>query len=163
MRVLRVNDLTVNVGPLDVFAIELLHQVPVIARDDNEASTARLYPSPTDELEPEFDEEWKVYVSPDLQHLFAGSLEIMEQDLADFPPVDDSANTHTLTLPVSHLDAWVHGLNQARLALAARHGFDEDDIEGRLPFEDGHRALALFQIHLYGFLQECFLMELGDT
>lgn len=162
MQVRRVDAQTVSVGPLDVFAAELLQQIPLTARDESDAAQDRLYPSPSEEREPEFDEDWKDYVTPDLRRLFATSLETIESDLEGFPPGDAPAEARILHLPVAHLEAWIHGLNQARLAMAARHGFDQIDIEAGLPFEDGERALALVRIHLYGFLQECFLLELGD-
>jgi hypothetical protein len=61
---------------------------------------------------------------------------------------------------VKHLEAWIHALNQARLALAARHEFAERELEREVPTEGGERALALFQIHFYGLLQEFFLRQL---
>jgi hypothetical protein len=63
---------------------------------------------------------------------------------------------------VKHLEAWIHALNQARLALSARFGFTERDMEDAIPIEGDQRALALFQVHFYGFLQECFLRQLED-
>ena len=104
---------------------------------------------------------WRNYVEPGLRELFQSSLEIIANDLADFPgalPEED----YTLSLPLTHLEPWVHGLNQARLALAARYSFTEEEMEGRMPLDGDTRAFALFQVHFYGFLQECFLRELGD-
>ena len=61
---------------------------------------------------------------------------------------------------MKHLEAWIHALNQARLALAARHDFSERELEREIPAEGDDRAFALFQIHFYGLLQEFFLRQL---
>ena len=50
----------------------------------------------------------------------------------------------------------------ARLALAARYGFTEKEIDGPLPESGDVTTLALYQLHFYGWLQECFLRVLRD-
>lgn len=162
MTVTRIDEQTVAVSDLDLLGVELLHQIPVSAEPaESEAATERLYPSPTAGVDPSLDRDWRNYVEPGLRELFQSSLEIIANDLADFPgalPEED----YTLSLPLTHLEPWVHGLNQARLALAARYSFTEEEMEGRMPLDGDTRAFALFQVHFYGFLQECFLRELGD-
>jgi hypothetical protein len=129
---------------------------------DNVEAHERLFPSPTGGRDRTLDRDWESYVEPGLRELFQSSLQIIEEDLAEFPP-DEPADLYTLTLPIRHLEAWIHGLNQARLAIAARYGFTEEDMEGRMPVSGDTRAFGLFQVHVYGFLQECFLRELGDS
>lgn len=162
MTISRLDEHSVELADLDLLGVELLHQIPISAEPDgNAAATQRLFPSPSSGRDPSLDRDWKNYVEPGLRELFQSSLEIIQTDLADFPG-ESTEGEYSLTLPVKHLEAWIHGLNQARLALAARYSFTEQEMEGRIPLDGDTRAFALFQIHFYGFLQECFLRELGD-
>lgn len=147
---------------LDPFLADLLHQISSAA--DPEGSTeaqARLYSTPTAGAEPEFDEEWAEFVLPDLQEYFASSLEIVQGDLAGLPPMDAVEGEYQLQIPTAHLESWIHALNQARLALTARYDVSEKEMSA-LPLSGGPRALSVFQIHFYGFLQECFLRHLEE-
>ena len=162
MTLRRVDSDTVALGPLDPFAIDLLRQIGGCARDDDPAARARLFPSPTNGAEQQLDRDWKSYVEPDLRRIFQSSLEVIEEDL-EGRVSGSSSKGRTLQIPVAHLDAWIHGLNQARLAIVARQNFSSAELEGDMPLEGNERALALFQTHFYGFLQESFLRELGDT
>ena len=157
----RVDANHVALGPLDPFALDLLRQIAGCASDDDPAAQARLFPSPTNGAEGQLDHDWKNYVEPDLRRLFQSSLEVIEEDL-ESGVSGSSSKARTLQIPIAHLDAWIHGLNQARLAIVARHGFSSAELEGETPLEGSARALALFQTHFYGFLQESFLRELGD-
>ncbi len=162
VKVTRIDEQTIAIGPLDLFSTELLHQIHLSANPEgSRAARERLYPSPTHGEDADFDQDWNDYVEPDLVDMFATSIEVIESDIADFPPARPAADHHTLHLPIKNLEAWIHGLNQARLALAARHGFTEKEMDGPLTGE-GLDALALFQVHFYGWLQECFLRVLRD-
>ena len=162
MTISRLDEQTLTLSELDLLAVELLHQIGISAEPEGSPAAAeRLFPSPSAGRDSSLDRDWKNYVEPGLRELFQSSLEIIETDLADFPG-QSSEDTYSLDLPVKHLEAWIHGLNQARLALAARYSFTEEEMEGRIPLEGDTRAFALFQVHFYGFLQECFLRELGD-
>lgn len=163
MKVTRIDEQTLAIGPLDLFCTELLHQIHLCANPDGSPEVrARLYPSPSGGRDAEMDEEWSEYVEPDLADLFATSIEVIQKDIADFPPARPAADHHTLHLPIKNLEAWVHGLNQARLALAARYGFTEKEMDGPIPTDGDMNSLALFQVHFYGWLQECFLRMLRD-
>ena len=63
---------------------------------------------------------------------------------------------------MKNLDAWIHTLNQARLAISTRYDFTEEDMEKRVSLGGDARGLALFQVHFYGFVQECFLQQIED-
>ena len=61
-----------------------------------------------------------------------------------------------------HADAWLSVLNQARLVLAARRGFDEAAMDEDYlfpPFSD--RDLDLFKVHFFDRLQQVLLREMG--
>ena len=162
MEVIRQDEKTVGLRELDLFSCELLHQIPSSADPSgSEAATSRIYTSPTHGAEPEFDEEWVEYVGPDLKHCFESSLETVQADLQSLKQSGED-DVYELAIPVTHLEAWIHGLNQARLVLAARYDFGESEME-KMPLSGDIRALALYQIHFYGYLQERFLQQLcGD-
>jgi hypothetical protein len=163
VKITRVNEQTISIGPMDLFCIELLHQIRLSAKVDGDAKVQeRLFPSPTGGRDHETDEEWREYVGPGLQDTFDSNLAVIEQDLRNFPPPTPADDRHTLHVPIDHLDAWIHGLNQARLAIAARYDFTEKEMEASIPMEGDTRALALFQVHFYGWLQESFLRVVDD-
>lgn len=161
MEIQRIDEQTVAIEDLDIFLCELLHQIPDSADpSDSENARRRLFSSPTHGAEPGFDEEWTEYVEPELSQLFQSALDVVREDLADFPPGEPDRQ-HRLTIPVRHLESWIHALNQARLALGARHEVTDEDMDD-IPTGGDSRALAIFQIHFYGYLQERFLHELEE-
>jgi hypothetical protein len=125
--------------------------------DESSPAHARLYSSPTADGEASIEEDWKNYVEPELRQLFQSAMDVVREDLADFPP-SSNKEAYTLSIPVAHLANWINALSQARVALGALHAVTERDME-RLPIEGDARALAIFQIHFYGLLQEYFLRE----
>ena len=162
MKIERSDEQTVSIGPLDLLCCELLHQIRVSAAPgESKAARARLFPSPSGGQDRGLDRDWRDYIESDLAHLFESHLEVIDRDLEDFPGDQPESEGYTLHVPVKNLEAWIHGLNQARLALTARYNFTEDDMNGRIPSDGDVRALTLFQVHFYGLLQECFLRVLG--
>ena len=144
------------------FLGELLLQVTRCVDTGHPAVEKRMLSSPTAGLDPEWEADWREYVQPDLRQMFQTSREVVDGDLEGFPG-GLTVEPFTLRIPLDHLEAWVHSLNQARLSLAARHGFEERDLEGGVSFEGDARALALTQIHFYGILQESFLQHLESA
>ena len=146
---------------LDQLLSELLRRVVRSADPSgSEAAHARLFSAPThDASEAEMAEDWRRYVEPELAQLFQSALEIIEGDVKALR-MDHKAGEAKLSIPVSHLESWIHGLNQARLTLAARYDFKEKEMDRVLPVTGDERAFALLQIRFYGILQEFFLREL---
>jgi hypothetical protein len=144
---------------ISAFLGELLLGLTGCVETEHPAVEKRMLSSPTAGEDPEWDAEWREYVDPDLRHIFQTSREVVDGDLAGFPG-DLCCEPFTLKVPLEHLDAWIHSLNQARLSLAAIHGFEERDLEGEFSFGGDARALALTQVHFYGILQESFLRHL---
>jgi hypothetical protein len=164
VQITRPDEKTVLLSRLDALLSELLRRVPQSADPgDNAAARARLFSAPThDRKEKEFLSDWQDYIEPELAKLFMSSIEVIDRDLKKLR-IDKTTGEATLALAASHLEAWIHGLNQARLALAARHDFSDEDMERSLPVGGDPRALALLQVRFYGILQELFLRELnGD-
>ncbi len=164
MQITRPDDQTVRLSRLDAFLAELLRRIPKSADPgDNAAARTRLFSAPShDDAETELVEDWREYVAPELRRIFLTTLEVIEGDLPKLQ-IDKKSGEGTLSIPLSHLESWIHGLNQARLALAASHDFTEEEMERSLPLGADPRALALVQVRFYGVLQELFLRELeGD-
>jgi hypothetical protein len=160
MKIQRLDAKTIALEEIDGLIGQMLRQIPESADPSgSEAATGRLFPSPTEGREPEADADWREYVEPGLRELFLDAVSVVREDLKNFSPAP-GAGDHALKLPVKHLEAWIHALNQARLALAARHDFTERELEHEIPTEGGARAFALFQIHFYGLLQEFFLRQI---
>jgi hypothetical protein len=148
---------------LDEWRMDLLTKVPAAA-DPGSSGPARdrLYSPPAASSEQEFIEDWKTLVEPELQHLFAGAVETFRRDIeaAEVTEGEDGPRWR-VKLRAEHYQAWLNALNQARLALAARFGFDEAAIEQPLPEEIGEeRDLARVQVAFYGFLQEILVQVL---
>ena len=160
MHIQRADRNHMELGEMDFLCSQFILQiVPSASATDDPAVQHRLYSSPSGGREAEFDEDWKNYVKPDLQNIFRSAQEIVEGDLKRFDP-DESDESSTVRIPVKNLEAWIHTLNQARLAISARYDFSEEEMEKRVSVGGDARGLALFQVHFYGFLQECFLQQL---
>ena len=153
---------------LDLFFVELLRQIPVSAEPgDSDAARDRLYPPATDDSrESEANEEWRTYVHPELEQLFSTASDQVRADLELFEHLDeenDPANENwSFEIPAAHFEQWLNVLNQARLSLAARFEFEEKEMNQNGPGSiETARDLSLFQIHFYGFLQECLLQDMN--
>jgi hypothetical protein len=145
MRIVRTDSKTVSVGPLDLLYCEFLHQVRSAADPGtSDAARQRLLPSPTNGKDPELDKDWLEYVEPELTEWFDSSLQVVERDLRGFPSGTPADLGYTLKIPIDHIDAWIHALNQARITLGARYNFTEADMNGEVPLEGHDRSFALF-------------------
>ncbi len=157
----RVDAEHMELGEMDHVCGDLLLQIVASATGgDHPAANRRLFSKPIETSDPEFEEDWKTYVEPDLRDLFRTAQEIVTGDLKEFQPAESPGSEASLVIPQKHLEAWIHTLNQARLAIAARFEFSEKEIEKPIFRAATKRAHALFQVHFYGFLQECFLQQL---
>ena len=134
---------------LDDFWSELLRRLPESAAPEDEPARKRLFGSPTAGKDREADEEWAEVVEPELREAFQSHVDVVAADLRTMIEADEGS---TLRIPADHLRAWVHTLNQARLAIGARNGITEDDMEGRRAFETQEKGFAMLQIEVYGLL-----------
>lgn len=146
---------------LDLFFVELLRQVPVSAEPgDSEAARERLYPAVTSDARS--NEDWRAYVHPELKEMFATASETVREDLENFEQLDETQENYSFEIPSDHFDQWLNVLNQARLSLAARFEFEEKEMSQNGPRTiETVRDLSLFQVHFYGFLQECLLQDMA--
>ena len=159
MNVCRGND-GLEISELDPFLAELLRQIPeATAVDDAPAAKARIHTAPA--RDEEFCKEWQTYVTPELKRLFRSASETVAADLKQLCGKEKSFANRTLRIPNEHADAWLNALNQARLAIAAKNDFTENELGDcyRSPI-GSRRDLSLFQVNFYGFLQELILREM---
>ena len=124
------------------------------------AAEQRLASSPTAGAVPGLDEEWKEHVLPELRTLFASAVEIVRADLVGswLSPGADAA----VRVPHAHIEPWLIALNQARLALAARHGLTEATMSQRPPEDFAPRTLARLFVDFFGGLQQLLLEAAED-
>lgn len=150
-----------ELSDVDPFLAELLRQVPESTDPGSyTAANERLFSKPSgDET---LCSEWKSYVEPELHRLFQTSTETVAGDLAQLNGESKPFRNCRLRIPLSHTDAWLNTLNQARLVIAAKYNFSDGELGEHYRSPIGSRRdLALFQVNFYGFLQECLLRETG--
>ena len=154
----------IEISELDPFLAELLRQIPASANPDGApGAEQRLFSPPTTERETELCAEWKMYVEPELRRLFQSATETVAGDLEQLNGNEKTFANRTLRIPAKHSDAWLSALNQARLVIAVKNNFTENDLNDHFRSPIGSRRdLSLFQVNFYGFLQEFILRELED-
>ena len=87
--------------------------------------------------------------------------ETVATDLEQLNGNEKSLGNRTLRIPAKHSDAWLSALNQARIVIAAKNKFTENELNDHCHSPIGSRRdLSLFQVNFYGFLQEFILREL---
>ncbi len=105
--------------------------------------------------------DWQAHVEPELHDYFLSTRQMVEADLRGMTEEGDG---FAMEFSLKHAEAWLNALNQARLALAARHGFEEKDMERKGDRESlDERDLALVQIHFYGLIQHWLLEVLEGS
>lgn len=131
----------------------LLRELPAVPEQHAQAAAGRLFPKPAEpESDPEIAADWDTLVRPDLERLFASAREIVARDLAS---LEKKGAGSKLAIPSAHVEAWIHALTQARLALAEAHHFTEGELSE--PFEgpfDSPRARVRLQMDFYAALLE---------
>ena len=151
---------TLRISDLDPFLAELLRQIPISTNPEGTPDAeARLFSRPS--AEKELCAEWKNYVEPELHRLFRSATQTVAADLAQLNGNEKSLRNRTLRIPFEHADAWLNALNQARLVIAEKYKFSDEELNDheRSPI-GSRRDLGLFQVNFYGFLQEFILREM---
>jgi len=155
-------DSNLELRDVDPFLAELLRQIPESANpDENETARRRLFSAPAAESETEICQEWKLYVEPELRRLFETAAETVGRDLQQLDGKRRPFANCTLRIPLANAEAWLSTLNQARLVIASKHNFSDNELSDHYRSPMGSRRdLSLFQVNFYGFLQECILREI---
>ena len=157
MRILRQEDGSFLVSHVEAHLHDVLKAISSAAEpEESAAAHERLFPMPVADSDKVVCEEWEEFVQPGLRHWFENAVVTVDGDLE---PLDEK---NSFVIPAAHVDAWLNALNQARLVLAAKFGITEEDMEhDSAPLED-ERDFVLFQIHFYGFIQECLVMGIDE-
>jgi hypothetical protein len=152
----------IELSELDPFLTELLRQIPTSADPGGvSAAEQRLFSPPTNGKETDICAEWKLYVEPELRRLFQTATQTVAADLQQLNGSEKSLANRTVRIPAKHADAWLSTLNQARLVIAAKNNFTENELNDHFRSPIGSRRdLSLFQVNFYGFLQEFILREM---
>lgn len=121
---------------------------------------ARLLPLPGEDEDLVLD--WQDHVQPELLLGFSEARDLVAGDLASMSQGGDSL--WELEIPAGHTDAWLTTLNAMRLALASEHGLTEEDLSRDEEFDfSSPKGLALVQVNLFAFMQECLIRSLGEV
>ena len=164
-----------RISDLVPFELALLREIPQAGRPDgDERATRRLYPGlfVEPEAQPDEDNEWDELVHPSLRSVFESALQRIQQDLGEAVPTGQKEQGDELwqiEVPADHAEAWLSGLNQARLSLAERFDlYDDDDQPRSLPeppttLEQQMLWRAALQTELYGYVMEWILENVIDS
>jgi hypothetical protein len=139
---------------MDPFVVELLRELPGCAMMDDDKARRRICSSPTHGADQEADQEWRENVEPELRELFQSHVDVVVSDLAAMKTEGESSS---IQIPAANARAWVHTLNQARLALGAKHDFTESELQGRRKARTNAKLFAVMQIDFYGMLLSLLL------
>lgn len=156
MRAFRIDADTIEVSRIGFIEGAILWRLAAAADPSgSRAAQERLASTPTAGAEPGLDEDWKEHVLPELQTLFASAVEIVRFDLVStWLSLGADASVR---VPVKHVEAWLLALNQARLALAARHALTEETMTRRPPDDLQPATLARLFVDFFGGLQQLLL------
>jgi len=134
-------------------AAVLLTLPATLDADAPPAVNKRLFPdvSATDE---EANDEWRKLMHPELFHLLGSARDVIANDLRLLVMTCATESDGRLEIPGKHRDAWISGLQVARLAIAAHHGLDryEAEIEPVPPELQRARDYAAATLDLFGEL-----------
>ena len=160
MEISRLDENTILLSRIDPVLADLLRRISSSADPSgHEAATARIFSAPTNDPEEEdFVQDWREYVEPGLAKLFQSALQVIDGDVQKMHPSAKTGEA-TVSVPRDHFEDWIHGLNQARLVLAERHGFGEKEMGRTLPLATDPRSFALLQMRFYDSLLDFFLRE----
>jgi hypothetical protein len=140
MDMARLDPDTVVIRDITPFAANLLRRIPIEADPgDDRAARGRLFSRPTaagqGRIGRELNEEWKQFVEPDLRHLFQTANETVFEDLKEIKPSREVSGIEfcELRIPMKHVEQWLNSLNQARLVMAARNAFTDEELDEEWP------------------------------
>ena len=146
LRVQLHNEKHIRISGIAPALLDSLQALPeILEQRDTPAARQRLLPDPT-AGDANANAEWQRLIAPELRHLFVSAGETVLRDLTGITPAGE------VTFAAEHLNAWMSALNQARLILGELHGITEADME-QADFDlSTAKGLAVFRIHVLGYL-----------
>jgi hypothetical protein len=162
MLIRRLKESSIELMDIEPIEADLLRQVPGICDSGGDSrSEARMFSSPADSSEGQFLNDWAEYVQPELRHLFQSARNTVKEDLENLS--DCPGRLGRLVVPRAHSDAWLNALNQARLILACKFNFSNEELSMRhAPKWFSRRDLVLQQINFYAEIQERIIDAIED-
>jgi uncharacterized protein DUF2017 len=154
MLIHRLNADSIGFTEIEPIEADLLRQIPALcdAPDDSRAAS-RLFSNPADSSEVQFLADWEDYVRPELRHVFISARETVEKDLEKME--ERPGHPSRLVILCAHGEAWLNTLNQARIILANRFEFSDEELSlHEVPRSFSRRDLVLLQINFYAAIQE---------
>ena len=140
-----------GIDPVLLDCLQSLHEIT--DQRDAPGIRDRLFPNPTT-TDNESNRDWQRLITPDLQHLFAAAADTVAGDLARVTADPRHKHHFQITFPADHHAAWMSAVNQARLILAELFTINEADMT-KTDFDlDQPKDLAVFRIHILGYLLE---------
>lgn len=148
---------------IDPVLLDCLQSVPeIIDQRDAPGVRDRLFPNltPSDTAA---NRDWQNLMTPELHHLFASAGETMSRDLNSVAAEPQPKHLFRVAFAEEHLAAWMCALNQARLVLGELFEVTENDmIQADLDMEQP-KDLALFRIHVLGYLLQLLVEHTGAS
>jgi hypothetical protein len=154
MLIRRLKGNSIELTDIEPIEAELLRKVPSVCDTGGDSrAEARLFSNPADSSERQFLSDWDEFVRPELRHLFLSARKTVEEDLGKLS--DRLGRPGRLVVPCAHSDAWLNTLNQARLILATKFDFTDEELSmHEAPQSFSRRDLVLLQINFYAAIQE---------
>jgi Domain of unknown function (DUF2017) len=154
MLIRRWKENSIELTDIEPIEAELLRKVPSVCDTGGDRrAEARLFSNPAAASERQFLNDWDEYVRPELRHLFVSARKTVETDLEKLS--ERPGHLSRLVVPRAHGDAWLNTLNQARLILASKFDFSDEELSmHEVPKSFSRRDLILLQINFYAAIQE---------
>jgi hypothetical protein len=163
MLIRRLKESSIELMDIEPVEADLLREVPGICDSGagDSRSEARMFSSPADSSQGQFLSDWAEYVQPELRYLFRSARNTVKEDLEHLS--DCPGRLARLVIPRAHSDAWLNALNQARLILASKYNFSNEELSmHRPPKWFSRRDLILQQINFYAEIQERIIDAIED-
>jgi hypothetical protein len=162
MLIRRLNGDTIEFTDVEAIEADLLRQIPVLCQTQGDSGAeSRLFSNPAGPSEPQFLRDWEEYVRPELRHLFVSARNTVEKDLETIE--DRPGYPSRLVFLCGHGEAWLNALNQARLILANKFEFSDEELSlHEVPHSFSRRDLVLLQINFYAAIQERIIEALEE-
>jgi len=163
MRLERTNDGSLFLSEMPKALADFLAKIPMTIDLDALSPEAheRFFPVPSTAAGDQAAEEWKAFVEPELKARFSSARDLVTQDLKS---IDTNGKKSTLRIPPDHAEAWLIALNQARLVIGARFGYDENMLSGRGKLDPRTpEGLDLVRANFYAFLQANLLACMDES
>jgi hypothetical protein len=145
---------SIRITGIDPVVLDSLFALPeILEQRDKPGVRDRLLPAPTASDEA-LNADWQQNVTPDLRHLFVTASETVLRDLTGVDADPQGEHLQQLTFPAEHLHAWMSAINEARLILGELLHITEEDMAVMDFNLEEPRGLAIFRVHVLGYLLE---------